>query len=96
MGNRLTHTEEPTDAERDAILLRFRMQNPNAPEGAAPTPQQSLRLLEEIRVRQQAIESGALDMLREKTRNPPTYSGLRSKYAQLLFLALMATMPSLG
>ncbi|HEY3781622.1 MAG TPA: hypothetical protein VGL56_11090 [Fimbriimonadaceae bacterium] len=78
-----------TATEQEAVLLRFRMQNPEAPHGAVPSPEQAETLLQEIRGRERQIEGEALAMLNRATKNSPTYSGDRSKYMQLLYLALI-------
>lgn len=76
---------DATPEERQAILLRYRKQNPEAPPDAQPTPEEEKRLLLEIRERVAAIEGEALKMLLQVTRNPPTRSGMWSKHMQFLF-----------
>lgn len=77
---------EITPTEREAILLRWRMKNPDAPEGAGPTSEEAAQLLTEIRARQAAVEAEALAVLKRATKNDWTRSGFRSRYAQAFFL----------
>ena len=79
---------DATPEERQAILLRFRKQSPNAPPDAMPTPEEEERLLLEIRERKAAIEGETFKMIIQATRARPSYSG-NSKHAQLIVLFLM-------
>ena len=87
---------EATPEERQAVVLRFRKQNPNAPPDAQPTPEEEERLLLEIRERVDAIEGEALKMLLRATRNPPTRSGMWSKHMQFISLNVLFPMFLLG
>jgi Flp pilus assembly protein TadB len=87
---------DATTEELQALLLRFRKQHPDAPADARPTPEETGRLLNEIRERQAAIEAESLRILAQGTRNQPSRSGENSKYMQLLMLLLAAGLVALG
>jgi hypothetical protein len=83
---------DATHVELEAIQLRFRAQNPEAPADAKPTREQAEILLREIREREALVEQSALAMLHQATKNSPTYSGMRSKYMQLLAGLLLVSV----
>ena len=67
--------EEPTLLEKEAILLRWRSQHPEAPGEALPSAEESAQLLVEIRERVAGIESETLNMLSRSMRVRPTGGG---------------------
>jgi hypothetical protein len=67
--------EEPTPLEKEAILLRWRSQHPEAAAEAQPSAEESSQLLLEIRQRVAGIESETLNMLTRSMRTRPTGGG---------------------
>lgn len=63
---------DASDAEREAVLLRFRADHPNAPSDALPTPEEESEILADIRRRQAEMEANAMRMLRRATHVAPT------------------------
>jgi len=86
---------DPTDAEREAIKIRFHLQHPEAPADEGPTPEQADILLEEIRERERAIETSALMALRNATYNQPSRSGMNSKYMQVFIFFVICPVAAL-
>jgi hypothetical protein len=78
---------EPSPEELEAVKLRWRMKNPDAPEGTTPSPEESAILLTEVRAKAQAIENAALGALWRATRNPASRSG-NSKHLLLFYYFL--------
>lgn len=84
---------EPTLAEKEAILLRWHAQNPTAPPGSTPSPEQSEQLLAEIREHVAGIEQETMSMLMSSLRVRPTGGG--SPVSRLVFV-LFAALVVLG
>lgn len=80
---------EPTGVEREAVMLRWRHLNPDAPPDARPSLVEAEELLREVRARAAAVEAEAVRMLMRRLRNPATRSGHYSKHAQAFFFFIL-------
>lgn len=94
--------DEPTLAEKEAILLRYRRLYPDAPPGSIPSPEQSSELLAEIREHVAGVEQESISMLYRSLRERPTGGGSRHVrffvmivLGALLLLAVVAAVVSL-
>lgn len=87
--------EDATPVEREAVLLRWRAKNPNAPEGSVPTEAEQVQLLSEIRDRASAIEGEAFKMLMEKMRIT-TANGANSRHSLFVFSVICAIIIAAG
>ena len=84
-----------TPTELEAIQLRWRMKNPQAPTDSHPSAEESEELLAEIRARAEAIEKNALHALKRATGNPASLSH-NSKHVLLLYYILFAAIVICG
>lgn len=86
------HVDEPSLIEKEAIVLRWRSQHPDAPAEALPTPEESAQLLLEIRERMAGVENEAVQMLSRALRARDTGKSNASRS----FLMLMVIMILVG
>ncbi len=85
--------DDATPTEREAVLLRWKTQNPAAGPEDRPTAEEQQVLLREIRERALAIENDMLKLMMEKMRVRP--SGKGKPMPGLLAIALSAAVLAL-
>jgi len=82
---------EATPTEKEAVLLRWRAQNPNAPADGRPTDEEAAELLREIRDRASAIESQAMELLKKQMKIRPAPAPAKQQSA-ISFLVIVAAI----